>query len=449
MKTKKELKAEYDELNGIKVTPRSSQDRGRNFERIICDLFENDGTLLSRPYYTDDNKSEQIDGAIEIFNRILLIEVKWVETNLAASDLYAFIGKVENKLDGTLGLFISKEQLSDNFINSITKGRRRNIILFHGDDIEYLFEDDFSIKKYLEYVIKLYSYNNTLHFSVDKYKKVFIDKDPEVATSTDTEPVIAYIRDNITTEKKEPEELSITISRLEKKQQVLLLQTMLKYYWKYCEASDDIVYMPVINKTTNAYNTILILLENGLAKETYTNYFSEVIETKKYSYLVKSIITKYLPFIDEYENRIDFFNTVIDLFSIYKGNYNIENTLSELYNLLWNKLDGDQHKRLLISYIDIFIDYSRKSKYEQKKFADKLLTEEMVNNKKEVLEEWINTVISNDVKEYKLSADEIERESRSFIRKYEKVISIIHRDPDTINKYIQEKYNQFIQSANS
>ena len=137
------------QLDSKTATVELKQERGRQFEVLINDIFEHEEILFKRSYYTSDNKSEQIDGAIEIYNRIFLFEVKWVESNLAASDLYAFIGKTENKFHGTLGVFISKKELSKNFLDSLNKGRRQSIIIIHGKDIELIFSNNVSLKDYL------------------------------------------------------------------------------------------------------------------------------------------------------------------------------------------------------------------------------------------------------------------------------------------------------------
>ncbi len=160
---KTEFKERFNNLLKIKETQTAKIGRGQDFEKLINDIFEDEGILLKRSYQTSDNKAEQIDGAIEILNRIILFEVKWVESGLAASDLYAFIGKVENKLIGTLGLFISKEELSDNFVNSLSKGRRRNVLLFHGNDIQILIDGDLSLIDYFSYCIRRYSFDNIIH----------------------------------------------------------------------------------------------------------------------------------------------------------------------------------------------------------------------------------------------------------------------------------------------
>lgn len=132
------MKQEFiDQFNTLKKVPQGiqlSQQRGRDFEELINNIFKEEKVLLRRGFHTTDNKSEQIDGAIEIDNRIFLIETKWVQSNLAASDLFSFIGKIENKFFGTLGIFISKEELSENFINALNKGRRQAVLVIHGED---------------------------------------------------------------------------------------------------------------------------------------------------------------------------------------------------------------------------------------------------------------------------------------------------------------------------
>jgi hypothetical protein len=87
--------------------------RGIQFERLFYEVFERENILLERSYFNEDG-SQQIDGAIEINNRIFLTEVKWEETKtLAASKLYSFLGKINSKIEGTLGLFISYNELGD------------------------------------------------------------------------------------------------------------------------------------------------------------------------------------------------------------------------------------------------------------------------------------------------------------------------------------------------
>lgn len=91
MKNKEIIEKIY-ELEKIPSTRTSAQARGLEFEKLLIEYFNNMGVLISNPYHTSDNRSEQIDGAIRIDDRIFLLEIKWVESNIAASDLYAFMG---------------------------------------------------------------------------------------------------------------------------------------------------------------------------------------------------------------------------------------------------------------------------------------------------------------------------------------------------------------------
>ncbi|MNU76017.1 hypothetical protein D3C71_655600 [compost metagenome] len=172
----------------------AKQNRGIQFENLMHDVFTNEGILLKKGFHTADNRSEQIDGAIEVWNRVLLVEVKWVEKNLAASDLFAFIGKIENKLQGTLGLFISRNELSENFISAIKSGRKKNIVVFHGEDVNQLFRpDSVSFTDYLEHCLKLFSYDNIAHYPYKYYMEEL--KGLEVLAESSKSSEVQFIND--------------------------------------------------------------------------------------------------------------------------------------------------------------------------------------------------------------------------------------------------------------
>ena len=168
-----ELKKEFLELNNEKTynSRKLKIDRGLKFETLIYKVFKGEGVSITKGYHTSDNRAEQIDGALEIGGRIFLLEVKWVESGIAASELYAFIGKVENKFHGTLGIFISRKELSSNFVNALSKGRRQSVIVIHGKDVDNLFKHGVgvSLKDFISHTLKVLSYDNVNHFSVSDY----------------------------------------------------------------------------------------------------------------------------------------------------------------------------------------------------------------------------------------------------------------------------------------
>jgi hypothetical protein len=58
-----------------------------------------------------------------------------VDVNLPASSIYQFRGKVEGKLVGTIGVFISMSGFSADAVNVLVAGKIINTILFDGDDV--------------------------------------------------------------------------------------------------------------------------------------------------------------------------------------------------------------------------------------------------------------------------------------------------------------------------
>ena len=282
---KKKYKKKYEELLVLTKSDRSKQQRGLDFENIINDIFDLEEILLHRSYHTANNRAEQIDSAIKINNRVLLVEIKWVESNLAASNLYAFIGKIENKLDGTLGLFISHEELSENFINSIVLGRKRNILLLHGNDIKFLFNDDFRLNEYLEYCIDLYSYNNIIHFPIEKYLEVKKETQKNIPKYRD-EKITKFLSD---LEKKHEEiEYDLQIKELNFKEKCLVSEYLLKNIIKFEETNEQITYMPAINKVRNSRYILNMLLSDTDTVDEVEAAYKKLLRETSNKYLFQS-----------------------------------------------------------------------------------------------------------------------------------------------------------------
>ena len=80
------------------------QKRGYALEKIIYEAMKRDG-LNPRSSYKIDG--EQIDGSFILGDRVYLLEAKWHKKEMSASNMYEFRGKVDGKLTGTIGVFIS------------------------------------------------------------------------------------------------------------------------------------------------------------------------------------------------------------------------------------------------------------------------------------------------------------------------------------------------------
>ncbi|MCV5215759.1 hypothetical protein OFC53_31460, partial [Escherichia coli] len=64
-----------------------------------------------------------------------LLEAKWHKDPIPASDLYAFKGKVDGRLIGTIGVFFSMSDYSTEAVDALLKGKELNIILFGHNDL--------------------------------------------------------------------------------------------------------------------------------------------------------------------------------------------------------------------------------------------------------------------------------------------------------------------------
>jgi len=109
------------------------QRRGREFEVFLRDLLDESGLF---PRVRIRPKGEEIDGSFVLDGRAFLLEAKWHANTLAASSIYQFKGKVDGKLVGTIGVFISISGYSEETVNALAVGKELNVILFDRADIE-------------------------------------------------------------------------------------------------------------------------------------------------------------------------------------------------------------------------------------------------------------------------------------------------------------------------
>lgn len=113
------------------------QRRCRSFERVLKQILEREGMA---PRASMRPSGEEIDGSFAIGDRFFLLEAKWHTPPMAASALYAFKGKVDGKLVGTIGVFFSMSDYSAEAVDALLYGKVLNLILFGRQDL-LLIED--------------------------------------------------------------------------------------------------------------------------------------------------------------------------------------------------------------------------------------------------------------------------------------------------------------------
>lgn len=126
------------------ANPAWFQRRGRSFERVLKHIFESAGMA---PRASMRPSGEEIDGSFAMGDRFFLLEAKWHTPPIAASALYAFKGKVDGKLVGTIGVFLSMSDYSAEAVDALLYGKELNLILFGRQDLLLIEEQKISMQE--------------------------------------------------------------------------------------------------------------------------------------------------------------------------------------------------------------------------------------------------------------------------------------------------------------
>lgn len=158
-------------LKGLLVPPKGAEDiwfqeRGRIFERILRQILEDadmDPRGSMRP------GGEEIDGSFGSSGRYFLFEAKWRKKPIPASDLYAFKGKVDGKLIGTIGIVFSMSGFSTDAVDALIAGKELNLILFGPKDLILIDDKKISIADALNAKLRYASERGQPFFSLESW----------------------------------------------------------------------------------------------------------------------------------------------------------------------------------------------------------------------------------------------------------------------------------------
>lgn len=161
-----EIKREYEELSSLPLDSDGAAKRRRGFafERLLINLFMLD-ELEPRAGYRP--AGEQIDGSIYLDGRIYLLEAKWHADPLPASTLYQFKGKVDGKLAGTIGIFISMSGYAEDAVDALILGKGLNVILVDRRDMDAAILRGIGFKKVLKLKLRKASEEGAVYFPVE------------------------------------------------------------------------------------------------------------------------------------------------------------------------------------------------------------------------------------------------------------------------------------------
>jgi len=156
--------------------------RGREFEVLLRNLLELE--QLAPKYKNFRPRGEELDGSFLYGSRIYLLEAKWHADPLPASSIYQFKGKVDGKLVGTIGVFISMSGFSNDAIDALIYGKSLNVLLFDGKDIEKCIRENMGFTNGLEKKLRAASESGLPFYSLQtiniqpKIKKKIPQREP-------------------------------------------------------------------------------------------------------------------------------------------------------------------------------------------------------------------------------------------------------------------------------
>ncbi|MDY8022009.1 restriction endonuclease [Paenibacillus polymyxa] len=195
---KQEIIVEYEKLSNPPKDADGNwyRQRGRKLETLVQRLLELEN-LEPRMRYRPEG--EEIDGSFLLGDKVYLLELKWHSAELPASSIYQFKGKVDGKLLGTIGIFISLSGYSKDAVDALSLGKTLNVILFDKEDFEVCIKEDYGFRKVLTTKLRQAAEEGIVFFP---YNSVSIQNDFHETIEPTLPQVLSYqsVSGNIVTE---------------------------------------------------------------------------------------------------------------------------------------------------------------------------------------------------------------------------------------------------------
>lgn len=347
---------------------------------------------MKKGYHTHDNKSEEIDGVLEVYGWIVLLEVKWVNKDLAATSLFSFIGKIENKFEGAIGLFVSRDKLSDNFIRATRKGRRQTVIVIDGECVDTLINRKLSFKEYITEAIKYLSYENSSVYPIVRFVEKIKYKNatnPEKEILKDAKLFVNNYIYNKTSNENDLIEICNVFSNfsddLRQKVFEIIIDEYQENLWERgpFESGGDFCYEYIYSNRAK-FLFAKFAPSNSYLSDLTLRFVSELLFFHLEKFSNSFIVNLIAPFYSEVDREIrlrferELLRQIDD-----NLNYYFENSVTCLIETLWGSFSIDTIAKLKEYYLGIFFS-ARSEKFKQKSFSIKLV-ENSTTDLKDVL----------------------------------------------------------------
>ncbi len=189
------LKEWYEKLQKVpeNVDKTWFQNRGREFGKLLSELF-NLESLEPRTSFRP--RGEEIDGSFYFNGKFFLLEAKWWSKPTSASQIFAFKGKVNGKLIGTLGVFVSISGYSKDAANAVASGQDINIILFDQDDFEWCLNSEHGFKNILKFKLRAAAERGSIYTPYSSEIVEYSEKIEEEPLVMERIPIIKEVKED-------------------------------------------------------------------------------------------------------------------------------------------------------------------------------------------------------------------------------------------------------------
>lgn len=140
---------------------RTPQERGYAFEDFLKDLFGSEGIQYRGSYRV--GSVEQIDGAFKLEHHDYLVEARWRKEPPAINDVFAFAQKIEGKLDGTRGVFVSMLAPRAEIVEQL-KAVTKRMLIMDGQDLAVIVQGLWTMRQALELKTEKAAHEGILYF---------------------------------------------------------------------------------------------------------------------------------------------------------------------------------------------------------------------------------------------------------------------------------------------
>jgi hypothetical protein len=147
------------------ITSTNPQARGYGLEDLLNELFAIFEIRYRKSYRTE---SEQIDGFFTFGGFDYLVEARWRKEPPTLSDMLAFKGKVDRKIESTRGLLLSIAGFQEESVQRLKEAGPANLILADGYDLTLILEGRVGLIDGLQAKIDKASQEGILFFPLSK-----------------------------------------------------------------------------------------------------------------------------------------------------------------------------------------------------------------------------------------------------------------------------------------